>query len=355
MVNRPTYEELVQRIEELEKEAAKHKKINEALRESEERFHILFNNMSIGVALVDKDGYILTANEADCQFLGYSREEIKGMHFTEFTYSEDLDLDSTHYEELVKGDRQYYSTDKRYLRKDGKIVWGRLNVSLVKDNAEKPLYTIISCEDIDKRKRAEEEKERLQAKLYRSQKIESLGLLAGGVAHDLNNVLSGIVSYPELILMDLPEDSKLRKPIETMQQSGHRAVAIVRDLLTVARGVATTKEPLNINDIVDEYLDSPEFDKLKLFHPTVTVKTNLDTDLLNINGSHIHIRKVLMNLVSNASEAIEGRGNVIISTKNYYADRPLRGYDDINIGEYAILAVSDNGPGISTDDLERIF
>jgi PAS domain S-box-containing protein len=199
------------------------------------------------------------------------------------------------------------------------------------------------------------EMKNMAQQLQRSKKMESLGLLAGGVAHDLNNVLSGIVSYPELILMNLPEDSKLRKPIETMQESGHRAVAIVQDLLTVARGVATTKEPLNLNDLVSEYLNSPEFKKLKQFHPTVTIKTNLDTDLLNIGGSHVHIRKVVMNLVSNALEAIEGSGNVTISSMNRYIDRRLRGYDDVNIGEYAVLVVLDDGSGISSDDLERIF
>jgi len=171
----------------------------------------------------------------------------------------------------------------------------------------------------------------------------------------LNNVLSGIVSYPELILMDLPEDSKLRKPIETIQESGHRAAAIVQDLLTVARGVATTKEVLNLNDLIGDYLHSPEFNKLKHFNPEVRVKTSLDTDMFNIAGSHVHIRKVVMNLVSNAAEAIEGSGNVTISTKNRYVDRSLRGYDDVNIGEYAILSVSDDGSGISSDDLERIF
>ena len=185
--------------------------------------------------------------------------------------------------------------------------------------------------------------------------MESLGLLAGGVAHDLNNVLSGIVSYPELILMDLPEDSKLRKSIKTIQESGHRAAAIVQDLLTVARGVATAKEPLNLNDLVGDYLNSPEFKQLEQFHPTVTVKTKLDADLLNIGGSDVHIRKVVMNLLSNASESIEGSGNVTISTMNRYVDRPLRGYDDVNTGEYAVLAVSDDGPGIPSDDLERIF
>jgi CheY-like chemotaxis protein len=185
--------------------------------------------------------------------------------------------------------------------------------------------------------------------------MESLGLLAGGVAHDLNNVLSGIVSYPELILMDLPGDSKLKKPIETMQEAGNRATAIVQDLLTVARGAATAKEPLNLNDIIGDYLNSPEFKKLEQFYPTVTIKTNFDTSLLNICGSDVHIRKVVMNLVSNASEAIESSGNVTISTMNRYVDRALRGYDDVNIGEYVVLAVSDDGSGISSDDLKRIF
>ena len=209
--------------------------------------------------------------------------------------------------------------------------------------------------DITARKRAEKALRESEKKLARSKKMESLGLLAGGVAHDLNNVLSGIIGYPELILMDLPEDSKLRESIKAIQDSGYRAEAIVQDLLTMARGVATSIEPVNLNDLIRDYLNSPEFKKLELFHPAVTVKTNLNTDLFNISGSQIHIRKVVMNLVGNASEAIEGSGNVTISTMNRYIDRPLRGYDDVIIGEYVILSVSDDGSGISSDDLEKIF
>jgi two-component system cell cycle sensor histidine kinase/response regulator CckA len=171
----------------------------------------------------------------------------------------------------------------------------------------------------------------------------------------LNNVLAGIVSYPELLLLDLPEDSKYRKPIQTIQESGNRAVAIVQDLLTVARGVASARETLNLNDIVKEYLSSPEFKKLVQFHPTIIIKTELDPDLLNMRGSPVHIRKVIMNLVSNASEAIEGIGNVIISTMNRYVDRPISGYEDVKTGKYAVLSVSDDGLGISSDHLERIF
>jgi len=131
------------------------KLIEKALKESEQRFRILFNHMSIGIALVDKDGYVSVANEADCRFLGYSKEELEGMHFSKFTYSEDLDLDKDLYEDLLKGNRAQYVIDKRYLRKDGHVVWGRVSVSLIKNDTGEPLYTVIACEDIDKRKKAE--------------------------------------------------------------------------------------------------------------------------------------------------------------------------------------------------------
>jgi len=185
--------------------------------------------------------------------------------------------------------------------------------------------------------------------------MEAMGLLAGGVAHDLNNILSGIVSYPELLLMDLPEDSPLKKPIEVIQESGMRAADVVADLLTIARGVATGKETLNLNTIVTEYLESAEYEKLDKTHSFVNFETELDPDFLNMSGSPIHIKKTLMNLVINASEAIEGRGTVTISSINRYLDEPLKGYDNISTGEYAVLRVSDDGFGITPEDLEKIF
>ena len=203
--------------------------------------------------------------------------------------------------------------------------------------------------------RAHQDKAKLQDQLLKSQRMESLGLLAGGVAHDLNNVLSGIVSYPELILYDLPEDSKLREPMKTIMESGLRAVAIVQDLLTIARGVATTKEPLKLNDLVNSYLISPEFKELKQFYPYTKVKTLLSDDLLNVRASDVHIRKIVMNLVINAFETILGNGTVGISTENRYIDKPLKGYDTVSTGEYAVLSISDNGKGISNEDLKRIF
>jgi signal transduction histidine kinase/CheY-like chemotaxis protein len=209
--------------------------------------------------------------------------------------------------------------------------------------------------EIKNRKQAEEALRDSEEKLARSKRMESLGLMAGGIAHDLNNILSGIVSYPDLLLMDLPEDSKLRKPIETIRKSGFRAADVVSDLLTVAKGVAIGKEVLSLNTIVDDYLKSPEHQKLQQAHPFINFTTELAPDLQDIDCSPNHMKKILMNLVDNASEAIEESGTVTISTKNRYVDEPLKGYEDVRIGEYALLCVSDNGVGISRENLERIF
>ena len=209
--------------------------------------------------------------------------------------------------------------------------------------------------DVTERIREEEARKENEEKIFRLKKMESLGLLAGGVAHDLNNVLSGIINYPELLLMNLPENSSLRKPLETIKNSGMKAVAIVQDLLTVARGVAIVKEPSNLNAAIQGYLKSPEHKKLLQYHPKVTVRAHLDDNLLNIKGSMVHIGKVVMNLVSNAAEAIKGQGTVVISTENRHLDAPLKGYENVNAGDYVVLVVSDDGPGISPEDLGRIF
>ena len=337
------------------------KQAEEALRESETELRLITENTRdlISITAFDMKATFLYASPSHEKILGYSPDELIGTSAMDFIHPEDkkklLPLVKKYVfgkaKQLITGkkDAIFERLEYRLPQKSG----GWRHMEAIATLIGKKVIFIIR--DVTDHIEAEEEKARLEAKLQQAKKMESMGLLAGGVAHDLNNVLSGIVSYPELILLDLPEDSKLRKPLEVIQESGHRATAIVQDLLTVARGVAIAKEPLNLNALVGDYLDSPEFNKLEQFHPTFTVKANLDKDTFNIIGSPVHIRKVVMNLVSNASEAIEGSGNVTISTMNRYVDRPLRGYEDINIGEYAVLTVSDDGSGISSDDLERIF
>ena len=215
-------------------------------------------------------------------------------------------------------------------------------------------YEVIR-QEIEERNRAREAHAKVEAQLLRARKMEAIGTLAGGVAHDLNNILSGIVSYPELLLMDLPEESQLRGPIETIKESGEKASTIVQDLLTLARrGVAVT-EVLNLNRIIYDYLSGPVYQKLKLFHPTVQIETSLDENILNLKGSPVHLSKTVMNLISNAAEAMPNGGHITITTENRYVDRSLLRYDEISEGDYVILQVRDSGIGISAEDQERIF
>jgi two-component system, cell cycle sensor histidine kinase and response regulator CckA len=196
---------------------------------------------------------------------------------------------------------------------------------------------------------------RLEGALQRASKMEAIGTMAGGVAHDLNNILSGLVGYPELMLLDLPEDSRLRKPLITIQKSGEKAAAIVQDMLTLARRGVSITEVVNLNNIIHDYLASPEHQKMISYHPDVFATMDLEPALLNIVGSQIHLSKTLMNLISNAMEAMPSGGEIKISTRNEYVDMPIKGYDDVNEGDYVVLSVSDNGTGISPEDQERIF
>jgi len=246
---------------------------------------------------------------------------------------------------LLVGNKEtnYVESDQDLLEEISEYIAPVLSARLQRDKEEKD------------RKNVEKDLRKSEEKLARSEKMEAMGLMAGGVAHDLNNILSGIVSYPELLLLDLPEDSPLRNPIKTIQESGMRAADVVEDLLTIARGVASGKEILNLNTMVEEYISSAEHQKLEKVHPMNTFKTELDSELLNITGSASHVKKILMNLTVNASEAIEGSGTVTISTTNQYLDEPLKGYEDVRIGEYVMLTVSDDGSGISPQDLDKIF
>lgn len=195
----------------------------------------------------------------------------------------------------------------------------------------------------------------MEARLQRAHKMEAIGALAGGVAHDLNNILSGLVGYPELLLMDLPAGSEMRAIVETIKKSGEKAAAIVQDMLTLARrGVAVT-DVVNLNRVVQDYLESPELAKLSALHCQVTIHSDLAPDLFNIVGSPLHLGKTVMNLVTNAVEAIPGSGTIHLSTRNCYVDRPIQAFEIVPEGEYVQLQVADTGIGIAEPDLERIF
>lgn len=199
------------------------------------------------------------------------------------------------------------------------------------------------------------ERKEAEEKLHRAEKMEAIGLMASGVAHDLNNILSGVVSYPELLLMRLPEDSELIKPIMAIKDSGLRAADVVADLLTVARDAAKVRSHANINTLVLEYLQSPEAEKLRSLYPHIQISTELEKVIEPICCSPTHVTKCIMNLMLNAAESVNVSGYISIHTEHCHLSASEAKNIDVKPGQYVTLAVTDNGPGIDPADVKYIF
>ena len=316
--------------------------ITKELLSSKKHFELILDNITEGIFELNLEGKIIYANPTAVSITGLLEEELLSEEFTRL-------FKGSHYQkiqDLMKKMQESYQPvmgDSPLVLKGHEV---SLNILPVKDEEHPSVIIIIN--DVT-------ERNQMEAQLQRAEKMKAIGSLAGGVAHDLNNILSGLVSYPELLLMEIANDSPLKKPIQTIQKSGEKAVAIVQDLLTLARRGVSVTEIVNLNQIITDYLTSPEFKKLKEYHPNVQVDTDLDKNLFNVIGSIVHLSKTVMNLVSNASEAMPQGGRILISTANRYVDQPIKGYDNVQEGDYATLSVSDAGLGISPEEMEQIF
>lgn len=209
--------------------------------------------------------------------------------------------------------------------------------------------------EITERKRAEEERKSLSERLQRAEKMEALGTLAGGVAHDLNNVLGILVGYSELLLDDVPEDSPFRPHIQQIMKGGMRAAAIVQDLLTMARRGIQSEDVINFNTVIADFMNTPEFEDLLARNSRIRFEIDLSPDLLRIKGSAPHLFKSILNLMTNAIEAMADGGILTVTTANRHLEKPVQGYDSVHEGDYVVLTVSDTGEGIAEEDIRHIF
>jgi PAS domain S-box-containing protein len=330
----------------------------EKLHNSEKKYRELVENANSIILRVNTEGNISYFNEFAQRFFGYTEKELIGKNAGQIILPTS-GPNRLSFRKLIASLRndptQQMISENETKTRSREVVWIAWTYKPIFNDAGQLTEILCIGNDITELKLASQEKDELQAQLQRAQKMEAIGTLAGGVAHDLNNILSGIVSYPELLLMDLKDDSPLRKPILTIQKSGEKAAAIVQDLLTLARRGVEATEVVNLNSIVSEYLLSPEHAKLELNHSNVNIEKILDENLLNILGSPVHLSKTIMNLVSNAAEAMLDGGTIVVTTENRHVDKIIYGFDDIDKGDYATLTVTDTGIGISAEDIERIF
>jgi two-component system cell cycle sensor histidine kinase/response regulator CckA len=323
------------------------------LRRSEERFRLTFQISPDAININRlEDGMYEDVNAGFTKLTGYTQEEVIGRTSRELDIwrrPEDRQELVRHLQE--KGFCSRLRTDFRC--KDGSIKTAVMSARIIEFDDVPHIISVTR--DITERLQDKERQRKLEERLQRAEKMEALGVLAGGVAHDLNNVLGILVGYSELLLSDIDPDSRLYTYTQNIMNSGERAAAIVQDLLTLARRGVYAKSPLDLNKIITDQLNTPEWIKLASLHPGVDMKTELEPDLLPVMGSDSHLGKILTNLLFNAVEAIRNTGAVAIETRNRYLDRPVQGYDDVCEGDYVVLTVSDTGEGIPAHDLKRIF
>ena len=339
------------------------KRVEEELRLSEEKYRLLAENATDVIWTFCFGSMRFTyMSPSVLQMRGYTPQEALELTLEQTLSPASLKLAMhTLQEELAKEAEQGIDTSRsrtleiQLLRKDGTYGWAEVTVSFIRNAEGKPVSLLGVTRDITERKRVEKEKRSLEERLQRSEKMEALGQMAGGVAHDLNNVLGILSGYSELLLAEIPDGHRSRVHAEKILQATDKGAAIIQDLLTLARRGVTTSKVINLNSVVSDFLKTPGFEKLKDYHPRVTFKVECDRNLLNIKGSPVHLEKTLMNLMSNAAESISGEGEVTIRTESRYLEKPIKDYDEVREGDYAVLTVSDTGMGIPAESIKKIF
>jgi len=330
-----------------------HKQAETEMRESERKYRALIETTNTGFVIIDPDGLVIDANPEYVGLTGHQDlSEIIGRSAIEWTADYEKEKNAMAIRECFQ--RGYIrNLQIDYMDSKGNITPLELNATCMEIEGKTQILTI--CRDIAERKRAEKLLRESEERLQRAEKMEALGTLAGGVAHDLNNVLGVVVGYAELLLNSVDKSSPIIPRIMNIMKGGEQAAAIVQDLLTLARRGVSSRHVVNLNNMIIDAQQSPEFANLSSHHPFMRIKTDLDPELLNIAGSPVHLGKTLYNLAANAGEAMPNGGVLTIKTANQYLDKPIQGYDEVREGDYVVLSVSDTGEGIPAADLKRIF
>ena len=292
---------------------------------------------------------IYETNQQFCELFGLSEKDVVGFPLSAFIPRFELP-DSTFDDSF--GDILQVA-EIEAIRKDGTIFPAEIRLKQITEDG-RPLW-VAALRDLTRRRLEELSRSKLEEKLTYAMRMESIGLMAGSVAHDLNNILSSIVTFPELLLLDMPAHAKYRADIDRIKRAGQQAAAVVADLLTLTRGSTCKKEIRSLNEIVKGYQDSLDCLHQSRSFPGKIMKFDLAPELGNTRISPIQVSKALINLVRNGAEAIDTQGTISIYTTRRTLTEPFMGYEAIPPGRYEVLGVADTGSGIAAEHLAHIF
>ena len=324
----------------------------QALQESESRFRAIFEQAAIGMADSSLDARFIRLNQRFCEIMGYSREELLGLTFREITHPDDLARDEQLVAQLLRGELSSFTVEKRYLRKNGDVVWANLMVSLLRSPSEDPLHFVAVVEDITGQKRAEEERRHLESQLLQAQKMESVGRLAGGVAHDFNNHLAVINGYCAMLLDEMGPGDALREPVDEILLAGNRAATLTQQLLAFSRKQVAEPRVISLNDVVAEAGKMLS----RLIGDDIEIVTHFDAGLGSVVADPSQMNQVLMNMAINARDAMPKGGRIIIGTSNTDLDEGYAAqHAGVAAGPYVLLSITDTGAGMTQEVVQHIF
>jgi len=326
-------------------EREQNQRMEKTLRETEQRFRIIFNESPLGIALVDVDGRPSLTNEALQKILGYTGEELSRMHFTEFTHPDDCAMDQVLYEQLLRGERKSYQIEKRFIRKDGNPVCARLSVSAARDAGRRVSFAISMVEDITERRQ-------LETQFIEAQKMEVVGQLASGVAHDFNNILSVILGYSDLLAEGLGPENSLQEYSKEIRHAADRAARLTQQLLVFSRRQTVQPVVLDLNVVVHD------MEKMlrRLIDEHIELTIVSEEHLGHIKADAGHLGQVLMNLVINARDAMPNGGRLTITTGNVTLhESHASTHKNAKPGNYVLLSVQDTGVGMTDEIKGHLF
>ncbi|MEX3904332.1 ATP-binding protein [Paraburkholderia sp. BR14319] len=325
---------------------------NRELRAGEQRWRAVFDEAPVGIVMLLPHQPYMVANPAFKRMVGYSLDELHQLAPSDITHPDDIELTRAKVAELERGERSTVKFEKRYLHRDGRVIWTEITISRLSETGALGGTLVAVIDDVSARREAEAERLRLEAQLRQSQKLEALGTFAGGIAHDFNNILSAILGYGERVFRALGADSPLRRDAQQVLNAGMRASLLVERILAFSRSGMTARLPVHVEPVLVETVD---LFKASL-PPEVQVALRLDAPQAYVLGDPTHLHQVVMNLCSNARHALEGRGSITVSAREVAIGEARALHSGtLQPGDYVCIGVADSGAGISPEVEERMF
>ena len=324
----------------------KHKMAEDALKESERRFRLLVEHATDSFFLHEIDGRIRDVNQHACESLGYTRDELLGLAMQDIDQGFASGKRLEKWEQMVPGEP--ITLEGVYRRKDGTTFAVEIRCGLLDPGEHQLILGLVR--DISERKQAEEDKKQLEAQLQYAQKMESLGTLAGGIAHNFNNLLMVIQGNASLMLLDTDSSHPHHENLKNIEKQVQSASKLTKQLLGYAREGKYELRPISLNQVVKETADT-----LGTTRKEIRVHLELLEGLSGIRADQGQIEQVLWNLYVNAVEAMPGGGDLFLKTMNVtHKDMEGKSYK-VKPSDYVLLIVRDTGIGMDKETKERMF